>query len=64
MKGKCPKCEASLSKINILPITGIDGAKTLQAAIYTCPHCDAVLSAGPDPYVYARHIAQEVKKYR
>lgn len=61
MAGKCPKCEKSINRMKVLPVTGVDGTKTMKAAVYTCPHCQTVLSAGPDPYVYARHIADLVK---
>jgi uncharacterized protein with PIN domain len=61
---KCPKCEQMISEIVASPVKAKDGSNTLKAAVYTCPRCHTILSAGPDPYALAQEVARLVRHPR
>jgi hypothetical protein len=48
--GKCPKCDAALSRVLINAID-VEGAKgvSLRGISYACPHCQVILSVAIDP---------------
>lgn len=60
---KCPSCKAIISELVALPINANDGAKSLKAAVYACPTCKTILSAGADPYAMAQEIANNVLRH-
>lgn len=47
---KCPKCESLISEIISLPVNAKNGNRNLKGAVYTCPRCHTILSAGLDPF--------------
>jgi hypothetical protein len=60
---KCPKCDSSITSLNIEPLTFKVGVATTTygGVSYSCccPHCDAVLSAVLDPVAVKADIVQE-----
>ncbi len=59
--GKCPKCEATLSSVNI---EHVDVSQNFQSrwhgVSYTCPHCRTILSVSIDPISLKADIVKEV----
>jgi hypothetical protein len=61
-RGKCPKCDHRLSKVNVeyAEICGYN--TTYKGVSYVCPHCSAVLSVSIDPLAVKNLIVSEVLK--
>lgn len=58
---KCPHCNQLITQIKAQPIDAMDGNKKMKGAVYLCPLCSSILSAGPDPYALAAEIANRVR---
>lgn len=61
MNGKCPKCEAVVSRaiVNTLDLDVIGGTSYLGVA-YSCPACQTVLSVQMDPMALTAAIVTDV----
>jgi hypothetical protein len=60
--GKCPKCEKTISSVNVEHVDIKQGFSGPQwhGASYTCPYCHAVLSVEIDPIALKTDIVQEL----
>lgn len=55
--GKCPKCEQSVSRLDIsTPDAHNAAGKTFNAVTYLCPNCQTVLGASLDPVAVANDL--------
>jgi uncharacterized protein with PIN domain len=62
-KNKCPKCEASITKLEISVVPGETKKRSgFECVIYSCPACQTVLSAGIDPVLLANQIIESLRK--
>jgi uncharacterized protein with PIN domain len=59
---KCPKCDKNITEIIVSPVNAKNGNKILHSAVYTCPHCHVILSAGPDPYSLVDEIVNRIHR--
>lgn len=61
MLGKCPKCEAVVSRaiVNTLDLDVIGGTSYLGVT-YSCPACQTVLSVQMDPLALTAAIVTDV----
>ena len=62
MHGKCPKCEKTLSYVNIDAIDAKDGPRSWKAVSYNCPYCSSVLSVAIDPLALKADTVNEILK--
>ena len=58
---KCPKCDKNITEIIASPVNARDSSTSLKGAVYTCPHCHVILSAGADPYALANEIVRRLR---
>jgi hypothetical protein len=50
LKGKCPSCTKTVTRLNIQSLeAGQPMVTAWQGVVYLCPACDTVLGAGLDP---------------
>jgi hypothetical protein len=60
---KCPKCEGSISSVEIRPMTAsLDLSTAYKGAAYCCPNCSAVLSFEMDPIALKAELIKNLKK--
>ena len=55
---KCPKCDNSITEIIALPVNVKDGRRNWKGGVFTCPHCQVILSAGLDPLALAEETVR------
>ena len=61
--GKCPKCEKTLSSVNIEDVKVNVGFKPAWKGIsYLCPFCNSILSVQIDPIALKTDIVNEIIK--
>jgi len=58
--GNCPKCEKSISEVQIVGMPLKHGEKAWHGIAYKCPDCDAILSVGFDPFPIIDETANRV----
>lgn len=60
--GKCPSCTKTMHEIKMQTVTlRINFSDQYSGVSYQCPHCSAVLGAGPDFLLLQKDIARAVK---
>jgi uncharacterized Zn finger protein len=59
---KCPKCDHSVSTLQLTAHKGMHGGISYPCITFDCPACGSILSASIDPYALRDEIANEVKK--
>jgi len=61
--GKCPHCEATVSKpkVEAVTITQGDGV-TGKGVSYLCPGCNVVLSVSVDPIAIKDELIKELRR--
>ncbi len=47
--GNCPKCEKSITHLNVHPVEAGVSGKAWHVVTYLCPSCQTVVGAAPDP---------------
>jgi hypothetical protein len=61
--GKCPSCTKIMHIIKIETIDVQEGfSKKWKGAVFQCPHCSTVLSAGMDPLALVDLTVSQVLK--
>ena len=49
--GKCPSCEATVDKLDIKLVGGVDVSKrVVETLMFCCPSCKAIVSAQINPF--------------
>lgn len=60
---KCPNCETGLLSIRVEAIDlRVPGGDTYKGAVYSCPSCNAAISAGIDPIALKNDIVNSIKR--
>jgi hypothetical protein len=60
-KGKCPKCNATISKVTVESVE-VEGSKSYKGLSYLCPSCDCVLSVQIDPLAVNAELLASLKR--
>ena len=60
MSANCPKCDSSISRVNLSDMPVHSGNKRYVGVAYTCPSCRSVLSVSIDPIAIKTDIVKEV----
>jgi hypothetical protein len=60
---KCPKCENVITHLSaeVIPAHAVDG-RVFEGAVFKCPLCLTILSAGIDPVLLTNQIIKEINK--
>ena len=65
MYGKCPACGEYVTSLDVSKIDAhAPSGKTLHGAVFSCPRCQIVLSAGMDPVALAHDLADLIRDQR
>lgn len=60
---KCPKCEKPVTSINAQEMdVKVSGTVSYKGAVFTCPICQTILSAGIDPIALKNNIIASIKQ--
>jgi hypothetical protein len=62
MIGKCPKCDALVTRLDFNAVEASVPGDSWKAVTYNCPFCCAVLGCQIDPIAVKTDIVNEVKK--
>jgi hypothetical protein len=58
--GTCPKCEATVTTVQIGDVSVRAGPKSWRGIKYYCPSCGCVLSVAIDPIAIKADIVEEI----
>jgi transcription initiation factor IIE alpha subunit len=62
MEGKCPHCDATIDRLQVKGIESEDQLGTVwKTAIFVCPKCAKVVSAGFDTAHYSNELFDKVR---
>jgi hypothetical protein len=62
MVGKCPKCDALVTRLDIHPLDAGTYGDAWKAVTYNCPMCSTVLGCQIDPIAVRTDIINSIKK--
>ena len=59
-RGKCPKCDSVISRVEIEDVMVQGAVNTLKGISYICPSCRYVLSVAIDPVALQDENAESI----
>ncbi len=60
--GKCPKCDAPVTEVNVSELTIHSAQRSVKGMAFNCGTCNTVLGVTIDPSLMRNQIAAAVKQ--